>query len=300
MLRRDEKFRKDFFGMEGINLTAPVSPEHIHVEKHLGEHGRADILIDSPDILMLIEVKTALGCQVTGKQHIIASEAGGYISYLLSKSNGKPDVRLVYLVPKGWNRLAETRLELENYKASGGINISVAITHWEDITSLTQGDEQRDGLSLVDEFHLVLAERFGPTTFSQEELQLMNASGFPLEVFLKLIKLVDEVRIDIDPKIKLHIHKDEFGFYTDKEERRYFGCWLEIWRRTGDLLCFGIQNAHPSEEAAFVSSLFTLCGTDPIKEGSWVMGVIPDGDIYSSSAPAKSISEKIQGVFSSI
>ena len=129
----------------------------------------------------------------------------------------------------------------------------------------------------------------------------MFSENFPVGMLLKLNALIEAVRVDLSPKSKLDIHKDEFGFYLQKSDTcgLYFGCWLDFWENNSYPLCFGIQYASTEVRDAFVRSLRNVYEQDAVFQGDWTMGWIPEQEI-SSPLAVKLISSKLGLIWQSM
>jgi hypothetical protein len=310
ILRRDEKFRKDFFGMKGISQTAPVKPEQIHVEKHLGEHGRADIWIRSTHLRMIVEIKTNLGRRLEESQLLV--DDGKRKSYLdlLKKEAEEADVaRIVYLAPRKWFYWDETDELIRVFNRRTDCSVRASLISWEEVTRLIpEPDQASPTISLAGDFRLLLSERFGPTTLTLEEVKIMLGSDFSVEIVLKLISLIHDISFELASKKKsamqVEIGSWGYGFYvrTSKKQNSilYIGCWLQIWKITGSPVCFAMEGASEEERSAFARSLFSVYGQAPVpNEDGWIVGFVPEQDISGSEAVG-SISGKIRKVFDSI
>jgi hypothetical protein len=299
MLRRDGKFRDDFFSLIGVPIS-PMNASRIQTQKGLEGHGQADILIESSNIYIIVEVKTESLRRMTDNQ--LLSTPKGYLRWLERKLADSAEGWLIYLVPANWELLEDKKDEILVYQRDvGNTGVHVSVILWEDVISLMPESKQSRGFSVLEEFRSLLCERFGPITFDDKEVELMLSESFPVGMFLKLNALIDAVRLDLNPKSKLDIHKDEFGFYLQKSStcELYFGCWLDFWENTSCPLCFGIQYASAEVRDAFVRSLRSVYEQDAVFQGDWMMGRIPGQDIGSPLA-VKLISSKLKLIWHSM
>jgi hypothetical protein len=305
MMKRDEGFRARFLESLGEHLTGQVAATHLRAQVHLEGCGQADILIRSPQLTMIIEVKTEDQRGLTERQDLL-DRPNSYRSWLEEKKANGSEAWLVFLVPTSWKYRDEKQVEIAAYKQRfGAKGIQVEQIFWDRVLHLIEHIVHMKDAPLLEEFRLLLEQRYGPIGFGKEEIKKMLEQSFPLATMLKLVALVNNLGEDaVKKSVKLDITKEEIGWYFKKpgEEKAcwlYVGCWLDFWEDQHQPLCFGISDVSPAVQKAFVASLKEVYGQDPIRCGDYQMGFVPEQDLESPDA-SKVISPKINRIWSSM
>jgi hypothetical protein len=299
VLKRDEAFRGKFLTLMGVGRPESVKPPHIESQTRLGDCGQADIRISGPDLCMVIEVKTECFRPLEDSQQPDRLDRS-YAAWL--QANAKPGAvkKLAYLVPANWEHRDDLGKRIADLLQPP--NDRSIIRLWEEVASLIPKQTDAAAFSIIDDFRLLLDERFGPTTFEKEEVERMYNQDFPIGIMLKLVKLIDELRFEFGAK-KLDIQKDELGFYPKVGGAQkgifYVGCWPPIWEQTKNPLCFGIYKADLAQRKAFAKELKLVYQQEPISEGDYQVGFIPNQDLERPDA-ASHISKRIRKIFSAI
>jgi hypothetical protein len=307
MLKRDGDFRGDFLDQFAHHLKELVNPSDICTQVRLPKCGQPDILIQSRNLSMIIEVKTESRRGMTEKQKLLDNPAS-YQSWLERVAAGRSEAWLVFLVPASWEHRPEKEQEIKRYQRRGrekGVNVP-NLAFWEDALQRLPANRKQSEVFLPEEFRLLLEERFGPIGFDKEETMSMFNENFPLRCALKLNTLIDKLRKESElPSSKLEISKDEFCFYFEKKGQEktcwlYFGCWLEFWEVNHHPICFGVQNVSLAVREAFRRSLKREYKQDAILlDDNWLMGWIPEKDLNTSDA-VEQISPKIRRIWQSM
>jgi hypothetical protein len=304
ILMRNGGFRGDFLDLFDKHLKERVEPTNIRTQVALPQCGQVDILIRSPGLCIIVEVKTELGRAVTEKQRLLDNPAS-YQLWLERQKAAGSEAWLIFLVPASWKYRPETEKEIQGYRRRGlekGVRVDQVL--WEELLPLLLENTKESEFSLLLEFRLFLEERFGPIGFDKKETMSMFNDKFPVPTVLKLITLIDKVRQEVAKNSKIDISKDEIGSYFTKEGkeetcRLYFGCWLQFWENNHHPICFGASDVSHDVKEAFVKSLKRVYKQDPIPCGDYLMGWIPEEDLNKSNA-FEEISPKLKTIWKSM
>lgn len=305
LLKRENVFREALLENLSPHLANFVQAAHLKTQVHLAGCGQADILIRSPQLTIIIEVKTEVHRSLTEKQQLLDHPAS-YLRWLEREKAKGSEAWLVFLVPASWKHREQKEDEITAYqKRFGSKGIQVRQVFWEDISRLIKKPVDKNEISLLEEFRLLLEQRFGPIGFTEEEANTMFQDIFPMSTMLELIALVNKLGEDnVSKSIKLDITKNEIGWYFKKGGKSkacwlYLGCWLDFWEDTHRPICFGVSDVSPAVQKAFVASLKKVYGQEPVPCGDYLLGWIPEEDLKGSDAP-RVISPKINRIWESM
>ncbi len=283
LLKRDKNFRSAFLCKIGIGDEV-VSASDIEAEVYLNGNGRADIRIKTKTVCVIIEIKTEFVRGLEDTQLLDTKKERCYRIYLEAQKKAGIRAILVFLIPAAWKYSADIEEMIKAYKEKSGPDV-IEVDHpvtWEDMIHLLR---ECEGMYLAD-FKVFLEERFGPVVFDKSEVMVMEDESFPIELFVKLVKFLDDLRLQINlqPKKGLEIQKSEIGFGAvfGEEQETYFwvGFWPEFWRKKRKLLCFGIKDAPDHVRLAFSESFKEEYGFD-VTNGPdrYLMGFVPSNDL---------------------
>jgi hypothetical protein len=296
LMRRDSVFREAVLAnLIDKDLREEVKAHHIHTQMYLWQkrhYGYADIYIETPNLAIIVEIKTDLHRGMTIRQSAPESR-DSYVKYLKGR---KRRVALVaFLVPLDWGHRPTIEQEYKDSLKRCGIDFKVF--HWEDILRLIPRPRETDNPSLVGEFRLLLSERFGPVEFEPEEVTFMLDKEFPLPAALKLVALIEEVRKKAEAKgvhvsRSLDIGKEElgFGFEKNKHWPLWFGCWSDNWGEAErPAIGFYIERTTRKDSApieqAFRAAYDKFYGGEPtLAEDRWILGWVKEEDMIGPAA----------------
>lgn len=309
-LGRDKQFRTDVLS---LFTNKPTMDAQIEVEKSLPNGGIADLLIDSPALSIIVEVKSEKFRGRTAKQMFSNEhdDPESYLAYL--KSCPVATRRLIFLVPPDWTHKFDVQAEIEKYTLEGRQKgVEVSLVTWEDVLYSHKPGGTFNGL-LCREFHKLLKKRFDSIRLEEREISSMVDGKMSLLTVLKLTALIEQVRskaknagMDVSA---LEVREYEFGFYlikkrsTKKEEWSvFFGCSPSDWdEQDRPALGIGVDKAFINQsafkEAArknFKTARFNGENADPT---SWLYVAIPAEDLIAGSDV---ICSKLRNVWISI
>ena len=281
-----------------------LSPTEIRItpQKRLpGRCGQPDLVIESPRLYLIVEVKTERHRLRTKSQELRAT--GTYLSFLCKQRNAGRKAALVFLVPRNWKFSTEVTNGTFVCQRQNSSKISVRKVYWEDILELLSLDRVPNGDSLPSEFRLLLSERFGPISFAKEEVTSMFSSEFPMQTVLKLNATLQQLRDKAGKRAStpLHCDKDETGFSLKRGQRPllFVGFWLPFWEANHYPLCFGVDEQNTRAADSFRRSFRKLYSHEPISCDQWLMGWATDDDLTLVSA-ADEIWEKLEPIWNSV
>lgn len=294
LMKRDKVFCGEILALfTRENAVKLFGDLHISTQRRLSNQcGQTDLMIESSELCIIVEVKTALhrGCTEAQKLKV---DGNNYLSYLQDQHNVGKEVALAFLVPHNWKFREEVKEEIACLKKIGTErNVPVTQVFWEDILGRLPKEDIRPGTSLAMEFRLFLAEHFGPINFETEEIKLMFAPEFPLRTILKLNAVLDGIRIKAGKDAsEAYCDKEESGFFLKKGKRNllFVGYWLAFWDANYTFpICFGVENNTPEIRAAFGDAFREVYGKDPVtfeyQTETWTMGWIPEEHFSSIDA----------------
>jgi hypothetical protein len=197
LMTRDELFRKDVLSLfAGETRSRSTVRANIYIEKHLPNGGRADLLIENPDLAIIVEVKTEHLRGRTAKQLLsgLDDNPKSYLAYLESRRSLGARGLLVFLVPPDWRRKADLEDEIAGYVRQGrDKGVEVQQITWRDLLDCHKTEQTFNG-SLWLEFHNLLERRFGAVRFQKSEINSMINGEMTFASVVKLTKLIDDVR----------------------------------------------------------------------------------------------------------
>ena len=293
LMVRDTAFRTEFLSLFLREEQAKsISAKHVLSQKRLGDCGQPDLLIETGNLSLIIEVKTENLTGGTPKQLLRPSTCDRpetYLDYLQKKSSEKCHALLVFLVPHAWKYRPKFQDQITVLKATGAKNnVSVQLVSWAAALRHFETEGTASGDGFVKEFYDLAVEKFGTTGFVQEEIDSMKDDKMSLKTALKINSLISEVKTKAkkDGSGDWDIAKDALGFYLEANGKwLYFGCWLECKSKSGHGLCFGVEDPTERVKAAFIKSLRNEYGQSHFGVyEKWIMGSVPDGDLVSSDA----------------
>jgi hypothetical protein len=283
----------------GPALSHRLTSQDVTPEKYLGKFGRADLVIDVPDTIILLEVKHSARCARTKRQR-----AGDYEKYLKLQPNQQK--WLVYLVPEGWDKKEQTKKELTAIRSDGTINTNLVT--WETFYNrLARLRTETPGPMLfVQEFRSLLIDRFGPITFTEQEVRKMLdpklSEYFSTVRGLQLIVDNLETKVRKSYKGKCNTNREdeqkhsEYGFYVQcgSSDVLWVGIWTEVVTKLGIPISFGFQDS-------WKSARHYLGARSPDREmppdfetvgGDWWIYAIPK-EVFESGGPDGEIESRI-------
>ena len=249
------------------------------------ECGRPDIVIDSPEICALLEVKINPSRSLTANQEPAICEVKNRRNYLDFLARSKANERwLLFLVPENWKFLQMTRELLAELKRNNPL-IRTGIVHWERILAMTaHNPNPQIADPLVQEFRKLLERSFGPITFFEEEIKMLYSTEIPIRAIRKLDYIVTRVREECKSAYKFDPLKsdktgEEYGLNFKNGNGNYFfwfGIWSPFWETFGKPLCFGISDEMgPTVKKAFLAAY----NGETVLFDNWTIGWIPEDDL---------------------
>jgi hypothetical protein len=256
------------------DLASQVSPDQIDTQVSMREAGRPDLIVESPVVYAVIEVK------LNPRRGLTAYQFGGYSIFFASAT--APRKVLAFLVPANWQYQQLLDKDLEVFKKDNP-SICTKVVQWEEIyrfhKQLFPDRIHADPIQV--EFWRLLRHEFGGVEFSTEEIDMMvNGKGLQFTAFNKAAHVVDEIAEKCNKEEFIiagpthNVLSDEYGIYfyrskSDKARGRnhffWFGIWSLYWEKRGRALCFGITNDKKAELDAFKNS---YSKTDEFCDGS--------------------------------
>lgn len=258
--------------------ASEIKPNHIRTQCVLPECGRPDIVIQTPSLCALVEVKINPKRALSPNQEPAPygqKELKGYVRFL--QGCKVREKWMVFLVPQDWKYREELQRMLL-ISESKYPHIKSGLIFWEEIVQLitipTDSDQFLKGFQ-------ELLVRFAPIMFSEEEVQLIFSKNFPLRGVLKLQRLIKQVGERAKKKkgysVKFVTDSQESGFYLMKDKVGFFWCgiWADAGERDGQPFCFGVSDDDvelmPSLRNAFCEA---YKGTTK-RIGDYTLGWIP-------------------------
>ena len=160
---------------------------------------------------------------------------------------------------------------------------------------------------LAKEFRLLINERFGPVGFIAEERTGLFAKAFPLRAVVKLVKLLENIRLGCNIKSdRMELGKDELGFYFSETKNElcslYVGLWPELWETEHvSPICFGIDVDKVTDvvRLAFAEALLKEYGQEPISFDGYELGYIPE-EHFDEDDALERIKPKLEAIWKSM
>ena len=305
LLLRDSAVRASFVSfLTSSPKPSPVGIDQIGEQAYLPNGGFADLLIQTKNLSVIVEVKTAEGRDLTGRQLIDVpdDDPDSYISYLAGKAKQGFAAHLIFLIPSDWKYRIDVEGEIEKFKNKGRTKaVVVKQLTWSDLsrtlTSITPAVEA----SLFTELINLLNAQFTPAHLTDEELKMLKNGNFTPHMAVKLYKIIEDVH-SLAKKAKLPVSEtvadeDNFGFIVEDKQNKqnghlWFGCLpLFPWKGEMPLLCIqGDPKAEESCKKVFV----TVFGHSLKPEGEWITAAISNKDLGQG---AECVFAKLQKVW---
>jgi hypothetical protein len=300
MMRRDESFFRTL-----LTLFAGESPnwhfgdQSVNPQIRLRDNcGQPDLIIELTTLCVIVEVKTESQTVRTQKQGLLGT-GRSYLNYLKDKHDSGVEAVLTFLVPHNWEFRQEVDDEIATLREEAAEkSVTVNQVFWEEVLERISKEETQTESPLIEEFRLLLAERFGPIRFYPEESKQMFSTEFPMQIVVKLNAVLeglrqkarkDARRLDIEMYgTRLYSDKNEFGFCLRKIDGTllYVGYKLQFWNNGHPYpMCFGIPDATPKVQEAFKSAFQDVYKEEAVSlDDKWTMGWVPEGDFNSLNA----------------
>ncbi len=299
-----------------------VASSQIVTEKWLNAHARADIVIDSKDLLMIVEVKLSEFCDRTEDQ------VWKYADYLRSDPSKRNKV-LAYLIPSRWIHRTQTEKDLEAIMKEGATGqraaIKTCMVTWEQVCLKIQSPFRQPCDPLVQEFGVLLKPRFGSVSFTDEEIKFMYGKDF-LEAFSrvrKVEKIVDELKVRCETKFREknkgvaakenqfevwreNSLEDTYGIYFVKGKDVPDGAakellWIGIRDVTAGRLSFGIETAWETKTTGLLVALDASHAIRPeLSPDGYALRVVSEEVFSDRILPADAIWKMIEPVLETV
>jgi hypothetical protein len=281
----------------GLWTSSQLSAKNIRTQQYLEGCGSADILINKsgnshdPSFMLIVEAKLTDSCAETAHQ-----KKGHYADYLVRKGGGGFK-RLVYLVPSTWiyEAIVKNRLATTN-------DVTTDLITWDSISSMIESPCCKSCDPLVHDFGAFLRLRFGPITFSKEDITIMFDQNFTASftAIRKAETLVEALQdklakyCDIRNK-SLQANTDQYNLdYKEKKSYSYgfslvrgtrYLLWLGIWTEVSSPLSFGLANDWDRFTPGLLKALDAPLLNAPRNfPPEWTLREVPQ-DIFESTEP---------------
>jgi len=261
-------------------------------------HGQPDLVIETSEWYVIIEVKTERHCARTKRQELGATN--GYLSHLRGIEDGRR-VALIFLVPQNWK--FKKAVESDAKQKHGRQGVSIAIRTWGELIRILP-DEDRTN-SILYHFRLLLEERFGSIKFEEEEVNALFNSEIPIDTVLKLNAVLEGLRQKAGKRTAtdMAMDKDESGFYLRKGKRwlLFVGCWQTFWNEGYHYpICFGTEDESPKVKKAFRDAFQRTYKAEAIAFGKWTMGWVPTEDFNGPDDPVEKIWGRLELIWQAV
>lgn len=300
LMKRDEVFCRTLLTLfAGENPRTPFGDLSISPQRSLGDEcGQPDLIIKAATLCIIVEVKTESHRGRTQKQELLDT-GRSYLNYLKDRHDSGLETVLAFLVPHNWEFRQELEDEIATLREEAiEKRVSVNQVYWEEVLERISKEETQADSPLIEEFRLLLAERFGPIRFYPEETKSMFTSGFPMRNVVKLNAVLEGLRQKARKDAgKLNIEKygtrlysdmDEFGFCLRKSNGTllFVGYWVQFWNAGHPYpICFGMPDAAPKVQEAFKSAFEEVYKEEAVPfVDKWIMGWVPELDFNSLDA----------------
>ena len=169
-LKREPSLLGDLLGLADIELGDPIESKDIRTLVHLNGCGQADLCIQTDKLAVIFEVKTDPRRPLEPTQHL-RGKLQSYQHWLEDRRAEGRDACLIYLVPGNWDYRQDNVNEIAEYKRMGREwSIKVGQTYWGNFLQLLSESDSRTRSPNIDEFRLLLMERFAPINFRSKRL----------------------------------------------------------------------------------------------------------------------------------
>ena len=287
--------RLDDFRASILSLFLPeayaskITAEQIRIQGHLGEDGRPDIEIATCDLYAQIVVKIDLRRELTQSQKVEPdpeAELKGYLVHLSKRP--ERERRLLFLVPKHWDSLQGLENSIAHQKnALSTSGVEIGIKYWEDVLNVINHGNPTSSNPFVEEFRNLLAERFGPITFSMEDIHLFENAWHTVRQMQTLIDQIGKKGKALGYTVKTSKTKDEYGIYFGNpggNEQLFVGMWALFCQEHGFPLCFGVQNSKAFKMPKLKLALDFACKGATKQCHGWTMGWITEEALGSTDS----------------
>ncbi len=300
LMIRDYEFQRVILNLfsDGKLITDQrLTRDEVRTKKGLGCYGQADMLIRTTEFILILEVKQSLRCAKTKGQI-----EGAYAKFLTEQDCASK--WLVYLVPDGWDKRIKTERDLGATAEQG--YIKTRLLTWEELAAKLQHLQIQSFDPAVKEFRDFLAPRFGPITFTKEEIDSMFDANFAEAISkvrgLQIIvdNLEENIRKTFRGRFKTTREKNndssEYGFYVQhgSEIILWVGIWTDVVREIQAPISFGFRDCWESAknfqrlkgDEIDGSSRFALVSED------WSIYKIPH-EFFQQNGPSGDLERKI-------
>jgi hypothetical protein len=299
LMNKDDQFRERILALL-LTETGPF-PGTLRVDgqKRLPKRrGQPDLVIESSQWYVIVEVKTERHCARTKRQELGATN--GYLSHLQSLKDGRR-VALIFLVPQNW----KFRRTVENdvKQKHGKQGVSIALKTWGELMTVLPNEGKAD--SFLYQFRLLLAERYGSIEFEEEEVSALFKSEISIKTILKFNAVLEGLRQKAGKRntSSMNMDKDESGFFLIKGSRwlLFVGCWQTFWNDGHEYpICFGTEDESPKVKEAFRNAFRKGFESEAIQFGKWTMGWIPEEDFRVPDDPVEKIWAKLEPIWKAV
>lgn len=270
---------------------------NIDTQESLGEHGRPDLVVRGPGVIILIEVKIERGTVPTDNQ------PEQYLNWLYKQKAG--DQRyFVLLAPERY--AYKNHFEEKFRPISDGVKN--AIITWEGFIARLEEHDMQGLNAYVSDFLDILMGWLYPPSLKMDIKEVEAMFGSDTAKGMKnLIMIVDRVIDDLKMhNISVRESKTkswcgEYGCYVndgDSKTMLWFGVWVEYWEKKGIPLCYGVEIDRPGWLQESVSSVQNISGghlfTDS-KGKQWYLIDISKETFGEKDPPGK-IVEELRGL----
>jgi hypothetical protein len=274
--------------LTSTDVASRISEDDIEPQTGLRGYGRPDLYIKSADLEILVEVKTNADCGCTKNQ------PEGYLQYLVQRSK-KPDRWLVFLVPRDWTHLPETRQKLSELADP---RVQTKIVYWNEI--LSDMRERLDASNpIFGELMNLLAEWFEPKriAFGPKEISVLYSkeTGKAVTSLYGLITKIETMLNKAEFRTRPERNEYGRGFYVRDAKGRYifwFGVWMEFWAEHGAPLCVAIydewETAVPGLTQIF-ERIFSESVPFRSDKENWIIAAVPEDTLTAKEEPARAV-----------
>jgi hypothetical protein len=307
-LKREPSLLGDLLGLADIKLRDPIKPEDIRPQVGLNECGQVDLLIRSDTLTVIFEVKIHPHRPLEESQKLDGKRPG-YKEWLEREKAEGHDAWLVYLVPGNWEYRQDNNKEIERYKRSSGQRaINVRQIYWDNVLQLLLESNSRARSSFVEEFQLLLTERFRPINFTSKEAEFMFTPEFPMATLVKLNGVLEGLRTRVAMnETESASESYEFGFYLKAKDggKLFVGLSMDFWNAGHKYpICFGVPDEDVRVKAAFSQAFQKVYKQEPISIANmgWTMGWVPQEEFnrFEKNNAIDAIWEKLEPIWDSV
>jgi hypothetical protein len=303
LLRRSQELRHRFAALfvpekyAGLITRDQVRPQTI-----LPECGIPDIVVQNQQLSLLVEVKVTASRGLTCNQEVIgtAGRESGYLKFLLGTSSAHRC--LGFLVPRDWAYGEELQRALN--EATEVYRVAFKVRYWDEVVNEIHTVLATAHDPFLEEFRVLLAERFGPMSFVGQELTMLFTKEFPIRAVRKLDILVEELADKSKAAgfelewTKSTERLNENGFYLKqgKEYLLWFGVWTELWEAEGFPLAMALQGRSASQLRHLRDAFLSAIDRDTREFGEWTVAPILAEELEGEN-PANKIWTVLERVF---